>query len=277
MIEVSVAWASTGSTGSPTSYDPAQPWWNMSERVNRFPAILVVLMIATAFGRSAEPPDEPTPRKDKSGKPDERFLKRHEGFVAEAKKGKIDLLLVGDFLTDDWRGNNANKVKDIYDKAFASYKAANFGQGGDHVQHVLWRLQNGELDGIKPKVVMVLIGGTNGSNGDPPEKIAAGVKAMVVTIREKCPDAKVMLLSVPPRGEQPSAIRNRHMSVNPLLAKLDDDGKTVRFVDLAAKYVQQDGTVPRKSVKFSFTPSSGSSAAESLPSGPSGVSSCQRR
>ena len=192
------------------------------------------------------PTDEPTPRKDRAGKLDERFLKRHEAFVAEAKKGGIDLLLIGDFLTDDWRGNNTNKVKDIYDKAFGPYKPANFGQGGDHVQHVLWRVLNGELDGLKPKVVMLLIGGTNGSNNDPPEKVAAGVKGIIDAVKEKCPGAKVLLLSVPPRGEKPSAIRTRHMSVNPLLAKMDDGGKTVRFVDFAAKYVQPDGTVSKE-------------------------------
>lgn len=208
-------------------------------------APLLSLAFIASYAVGAEAPDEPTTRKDRSGKTDERFLKRHEGFVAEAQKGGVDLLLLGDFLTDDWRGNNTNRVKAIYDQAFGAYHPANFGQGGDHVQHVLWRVQNGELEGISPKVVMLLIGGTNGSNNDSPEEVASAVKKIIGTVREKCPTAKVLLLSVPPRGETPSTIRTRHMSVNPYLAKLDDDGKTVRFVDLASKYLKPDGTVPK--------------------------------
>jgi lysophospholipase L1-like esterase len=200
-------------------------------------------VVALAVVVAAEP-EVASPRLDKSGAPDPRFLKRHEAFVAEAKKGNVDLLLVGDFLTDDWRGTNKNHVKDIYDKAFAQYRPANFGQGGDHVQHVLWRMKNGELDGIRPKVVMLLIGGTNGSNGDDPAKIAAGIRAIIDTVRQKSPTTKVLLLSVPPRGEKPSTIRTRHMSANPLLAKMDD-GKTIKFVDLAAKFVQPDGSVSK--------------------------------
>jgi lysophospholipase L1-like esterase len=214
----------------------------------RISSAAVLFLSFTLVGSCAiavEAPDEPTPRKDKSGKPDERFLKRHEDFVAEANKGGTNLLLLGDFLTDDWRGNNKNKVKAIYDRAFGPYHPANFGQGGDYVQHLLWRVQNGELEGISPKVVMLLIGGTNGSNNDPPEKIADAVKAIIATVREKCPSARILLLSVPPRGESPTTIRTRHMSVNPYLAKLDDGGKTVQFVDLAAKYLQPDGTVSR--------------------------------
>jgi lysophospholipase L1-like esterase len=193
----------------------------------------------------AEDPTIPTPRKDKNGQVDANFEKRHGEFVTIAKKGGVDLLLVGDFLTDDWRGNNKNGVAAIYEKSFGRYKPANFGQGADYVQHVLWRLQNGELDGFQPRVVMLMIGGTNGSNNDPPEKIAAGVAAIIETIRQKSPMTKVLLQSIPPRGEKPSNIRERHMSANPLLAKLDDGGKTVRYIDLTPIYVQLDGTVSK--------------------------------
>lgn len=208
---------------------------------------LVAVGFALSISQAGESPDEPCPRLDKkTGKPDDRFLKRHEGFVAEAKKGNVDLLLMGDFLTDDWRGNNKNGVKAIYDKAFGKYNPANFGQGADYTQHVLWRLQNGELDGITPKVMMLLIGGTNGSNGDAPEKIAAGVAKIIQYVRQKSPTTKILLLSVPPRGEKPSTLRNRHTSVNPFLAKMDDGGKKVMYVDLGEKIMQPDGTVSKE-------------------------------
>ena len=205
---------------------------------------LLLLVLSPTALRAAEAPDEPAFKKNKDGTPDQRFVKRHEGFVAEAKKGGVDLLLVGDFLTDDFRGNNKNGVKAIFDKAFARYHPANFGQGGDYTQHVLWRLQNGELEGIRPKVVMLMIGGTNGSNNDPPEKIAAGVAAIIDTVKQKSPGTKVLLLSVPPWMEM-GHLRARHTSVNPLLPKLDDGGKTVKYLDLTPKFLQADGTVSK--------------------------------
>ena len=219
--------------------------------------LLTVLSIAalmpwTAPGARAgypshdiEPPDVPAYKKNKDGTPDQRFMKRHEGFVEEARKGGVDLLLVGGFLTDDWRGNNKNSVGAIYEKSFGPYHPANFGQGGDYTQHVLWRLQNGELEGIRPKVVMLLIGGTNGSNGDDPVKIAAGVRAIIDTIKHKVPGAKVLLLGVPPWQEKSGKLRARQTAVNPLLAAMDDAGKTIRYVDFGPKLIGPDGTVPR--------------------------------
>ena len=104
---------------------------------SRCASMIVVLLALTAFAaaaaaRDVEPPDVPAFKKNKDGTPDQRFIKRHEGFVAEARKGGVDLLLVGDFLTDDWRGTNKNNIKAIYDHAFGAYRPANFGQSGDY-------------------------------------------------------------------------------------------------------------------------------------------------
>src|SRR5204863_676117 len=85
-------------------------------------------------------------------------------------------------------------------KYFEPLKSANFGIGGDRTEHVLWRLQNGELDGIQPKVVVLMIG-TNNTGANSAEDIADGIKAIVKTIREKSKDSKVLLLAVFPRGE----------------------------------------------------------------------------
>src|SRR5688500_5427465 len=112
---------------------------------------------ATA-GDKKNPATTPAPR-------DANWIKRHEGFVEIAKKGDVDLLFLGDSITDAWRGR-----KEIWEKNFAPLKAANFGIGGDRTQHVLWRLQNGEFDGIKPKVVMLMIG-TNNVSSDSAEDI----------------------------------------------------------------------------------------------------------
>ena len=210
------------------------------------PLALFSFVLGTSLTASAvEPPDEPACKKNKDGTPDARFIARHESYVAIAKKGDVELLLLGDFLTDDWRGNNKNGVKAIFDKAFGPYKPANFGQGGDYTQHVLWRLQNGELDGIQPKVMMLMIGGTNGSNGDPPEKIAAGIAAMIQTVQQKSPATKILLLPVLHRAEKSGSLRSRHTSVNAFLAKLDD-GKRVKYVDISGKFIEADGTISQE-------------------------------
>lgn len=93
---------------------------------------------------------------------------------------------------------------------------------------------------------MLLIGGTNGSNGDPPEKIFDGIAAITKYVREKSPATKILVLSVPPFAEKEGKPRARHSSVNALLPKLDDGGRTVRFVDLFPKFLLPDGTVSKE-------------------------------
>src|SRR5437660_11523941 len=118
-----------------------------------------------------------------------------------AKEGKIDVLFLGDSITDAWGGKGHNPKaggSNIFAKEFEPLHAANFGISGDRTQHVLWRIQNGELEGIKPKVVVLMIG-TNNSNTDSAESIESGIEKIVSTIREKT-GAKVLLLGIFPRG-----------------------------------------------------------------------------
>ena len=210
------------------------------------PFLSLTLFAAVATAAPVfDDPATPVPKRDKSGAPDARFIARHESYVAIAKKGGVDLLLIGDFLTDDFRGNNKNGVKAIFDNAFGQYKPANFGQGGDYTQHLLWRLQNGELEGITPRVIMLMIGGTNGSNGEPGERIAAGVKAIIEAVKQKSPRTKILLLSVLPWDANPGSRRDKHAAVNAHLPALDDGGKTVKYLDLTGKFLAPDGTIPK--------------------------------
>ncbi len=109
------------------------------------------------------------------------WLQRHEQFLARARQGDVDLLWLGDSITDNW-----NSAKGTYRKLFPDAKSANFGIGGDGTQHLLWRLQNGELDGISPKVAVVLIG-TNNVQWHQSAQIATAIEKIVQTIRDKCP------------------------------------------------------------------------------------------
>ena len=169
---------------------------------------------------------------------------RHEAFVEIAKQGDIDCLLMGDSITDWWRRAGLA----VYEKHFGSLKCANFGIAGDRTQGVLWRMENGELEGYTPRLMMLMIG-TNNLGGGParpgntPEEIAEGITAIVSKFRAKFPQAKVLLLGVFPRGALPTApAREPIRQINAIIAKLDD-GKAVRFMDIAAKLLEPDGSI----------------------------------
>src|SRR5207247_1662112 len=132
----------------------------------------------------------------------------------------------------------------IWDKAFGAYKTANFGIGGDRTQHVLWRISNGELDGINPKVLVLMIG-TNNTGLDSAEGIANGVTKIVETIHAKSPETKVLLLAIFPRGEKPNPAREKIAEVNAIIAKLEDDRK-VFMMDIGSKFLEPDGTLTKE-------------------------------
>jgi lysophospholipase L1-like esterase len=178
---------------------------------------------------------------------DPKWVARHEGFVQEAKQGGIDILFLGDSITDFWRNRGSN----VWNKYYAPRHAANFGISGDRTQHLLWRMDNGELDGIKPRVVVLMIGTNNtGKEKDTgkirntvPETIA-GVQAVVRELRVKLPDSKILLLAIFPRGTLDDPQRAQVAMVNTVIAGLDD-GKMVRYLDIGRKFLEVDGALPK--------------------------------
>ena len=166
---------------------------------------------------------------------------RHEEFLKVAKAGGVDLLFVGDSITDGWnRGGEFSWLK------FAPYQPANFGISGDRTEHVIWRMRNGELDGIAPKLVVIMIGTNNG--GDSAPDVAAGIKTIIMDIHERVPKAKFLLLAIFPRGEKASdGARVKNEEVNKLIAKYPGDlslGR-VSYLDINAKFLTADGTLPK--------------------------------
>ena len=175
------------------------------------------------------------------------WVRRHEGFVAQAKQVGIDVLFMGDSITDFWRNRGSN----VWNQYYAPMHAANFGISGDRTQHVLWRMDNGELDGIHPKVVVLMIGTNNtGKERDKktprnsvPEAIE-GVQAVVADIRTRLPDSKILLLAIFPRGTLDDPQRAQVALINTVICKLDD-GKMVKFLDIGSKFLDADGTLPK--------------------------------
>jgi lysophospholipase L1-like esterase len=181
------------------------------------------------------------------------FMRRHTNFVEIAKKGDIDILFMGDSITDWWRNpggtnrpggpNGAYAGKPVFDKYFGSLKIANFGIAGDTTQGVLWRLQNGEGQGYTPKVVMLMIGTNNTMRNSPPQ-IAEGVAAVVAELRKDFPDARILLLAIFPRSGPTSRVRSQITEVNATISKLDD-GQHVFYLDIGPKFLNADGTISR--------------------------------
>lgn len=198
---------------------------------------------APAVRLPIQPPDVAAPKMGPDGKPNAGFVASHQRFVKIAEEGTAQLVFLGDSITAGWGSQKA-----IWDTAFGAYKPANFGIGGDRTQHVLWRITNGELDGIKPKAVVLMIG-TNNSGGDTAEGIANGITAIVDTIRAKQPKAKILLLAVFPRGDKPTgklgAANEKLKQVNAIIAKLDD-GKNIHFLDIGSKFPQPEGALTKE-------------------------------
>lgn len=197
-----------------------------------------------------------TPKPDASAaleKPDPsgRFQKLHKSFLERGKAGPIGVLFLGDSITEGW-----GKAPHIWEHYYGKMQPANFGIGGDQTQHVVWRIANGELDGISPKVVVLMLG-TNNTGVHSATEIAEADTKIVSMIREKLPSTKVLLLAIFPRGARKNAegvvaeatvadAAKRMEAINganAILAKLDD-GKNVRFLDINAVFVGQDGKIP---------------------------------
>jgi lysophospholipase L1-like esterase len=164
------------------------------------------------------------------------WMQRHNNLVALAKKGDIDLYLEGDSITDGWSSTG----KTVLNKEFGGWKTANFGIGGDNCQNILYRIQNGELDDCKPKVIMLMIG-TNNTRSYSGEEIAGAVGKIVGIMKDKQPQAKILLLAIFPRGADPSDVQRKKIEVaNGILAKLDD-GKNVKFMNINDKFLDPQG------------------------------------
>ena len=173
------------------------------------------------------------------------WMPQHDNNVALARKGGIDLLFVGDSITKCW----SREGRDVWASRFAPLHAANFGISGDTTENVLWRMQNGELDNIHPKLVVLLIGTNNITEGDSPEDIAKGVGAIVGEIRKRLRSSRILLLGVLPRREFANhRDRQTIRAINSLLSQLND-GDHVTYLEFGDKLLQPDGSMTKELTK----------------------------
>jgi len=169
------------------------------------------------------------------------WIKRHASFNKRVAEGNVDLIFIGDSITHGWEGAG----KAAWAKHFAKRNAVNLGIGGDRTQHVLWRLDNGNVKNISPKVAVVMIGTNNSANDrNTAEEMIDGVTAVVDKLHTKLPKTKILLLDIFPRGQRINAQRGKILQVNQVLSRLDDR-PYVTFLRIGQKFVSPDGSIAK--------------------------------
>jgi lysophospholipase L1-like esterase len=182
------------------------------------------------------------------------FQSKHQANLEVAKKGDIDVLFMGDSITDFWRNAEGTFAgKPVQDKYFGNLKIANFGIAGDTTQGVLYRLQNGEGQGFSPKAVMLMIG-TNNTGRNTAAEIAEGIGAVVLELQKNFPKAKILLLAVFPRSTSNDPVRATLAEINAIIAKLHD-GDRIHFLDIGAKFLDAGGNIPKDVMSDALHPS----------------------
>lgn len=165
------------------------------------------------------------------------WIARHESMNAKAKQGHIDLIYVGDSIVEHYE----HQGKEVWERYYAGRNALNLGIGGDRTEHVIWRLDHGNLDGISPKLAIVMIGQNNGGRNTGDE-IAEGVTTIVKQIRTKLPNTKILLLGIFQRREKPTPERAVLAKANEIISKLADD-KHIYYLDINYFFVRPDGMI----------------------------------
>jgi beta-glucosidase len=182
------------------------------------------------------------------------FRNKHEANKEIAEQGDIDVLFMGDSITDFWRNPDGNFAgKPVFDKYYGGMKVANFGIAGDTTQGVLYRLQNGEGEGFGPKAVMLMIG-TNNTGRNTAAEIAEGIGAIILEIRKDFPTAKILLLGIFPRSSADNPVRSTIAEINETISKLHDD-KHVFYLDIGDAFLDADGNIPEDVMSDGLHPS----------------------
>ena len=163
---------------------------------------------------------------------------RHLRINNRVSEGKVDLIFIGDSITSGWESRGPK----VWEQFYGKRNAVNLGIGGDRTQHVIWRLDNGNVKGISPKAAVVMIG-TNNSRDNTSEQIAEGVTVIINQLRNKLPETKVLLLAIFPRGANDERHRVNEKA-NAIFSELAD-GEHVHYLDIGSKFMNKDGVLIR--------------------------------
>jgi len=197
---------------------------------------------SASAGPQFQPPaaDQPVPRTDPNS------MKAHEQLLDKARRGGIDIYFAGDSITRRWGATDYPELLANWKRNFFGWNAANFGWGADGIQNILWRLHNGELDGVHPKVIVLLAGTNNLGFGAAADggsakvaDVTRGIQAILQVMQAKAPNAVIVLMGIFPR--------NDNMSLMPLIDRINAnlsglaDGKRIRFLDVNGRLADGEG------------------------------------
>jgi lysophospholipase L1-like esterase len=218
----------------PTIADDPMPSLSTSRQIGLTPLLLLLFWIVPQAA-GANSAVEPMPRDDASAKERNELLNERA-----ARAGpKAQILFVGDSITQHWE----TEGKEVWSQYYARRDALNLGLSGDKTQHVLWRLDNGNLAGLEPKVIVLMIGTNNiSSDATSVAQVADGVTAVVNKLRDRLPHARLLLLAVLPTEEHPGPKRGNILQVNQIIRRLADE-QHVFWLDFGYRYVASDGTI----------------------------------
>lgn len=212
----------------------------MSRTLIAVGSLLLVWATLSSLARGADetpnPAIVPVPRTG-------AWMSRHEGINSAAKLGTTKLLFLGDSITQGWE--TRGDIQAIWQKYYAPRGALNAGISGDRTQHVLWRLDNGNLDGVKPRLAVLMIG-TNNSPHNRAEQIAEGIKAIVTKLRTKLPETKILVLAIFPRGPNAKDPLRKVVQETNEFVQMLADGEHVFYLDIGEKFLQPEGELTKE-------------------------------
>ncbi len=195
--------------------------------------LATLALLAAASALAANSATAPVPRDSP------RWLARHQAMSERLKAGHAKVLWIGDSIVQRWEDSG----KKIWNKYYARREAVNLGISGDKTEHVLWRLDHCNLECVSPKLAIVMIGQNNGPSNTA-EEIAEGAGAVVLKLRQKLPDMKILLLAIFFRGEKPNDEQIKLAKANDILSKLAD-GQHVFFMNINKIFLRPDGSIPK--------------------------------
>jgi lysophospholipase L1-like esterase len=203
---------------------------------------LLFVFFSTVCAWAENPATSPEPRNT--------WMDQHNRLLQTVRNTpEARLVFVGDSITQNWN----SRGKDVWSERYAGLPAINLGISGDRTENILWRMQNGELDGLDPAVIVVMAG-TNNIHRDSAVQIAEGVEAIVEEILERCPDSQILLMGVFPRSAMPDAPeRVKIREVNAILSQMADEPR-VDFLDIGERLLKPDGTMDRELFPDSLHP-----------------------
>jgi lysophospholipase L1-like esterase len=211
--------------------------------------LLALVLLASGAGETASsqtPAMTGPPEADRAAaRTDRNSLVAHEQLLDKARRGGIDLYFLGDSITRRWGATDYPQLLAHWQQQFFGWNAGNFGWGGDRTEHILWRLENGELDGVNPKVIVLLAGTNNlAAGGDEQARIAAvtrGIAAILYLCREKAPAATIVLMGILPRNDNMKLLP-QIAAINANLARLAD-GQRVRYLNINERLADGSGVL----------------------------------